>query len=333
MIFRLVLPDVVEASYFDRRQAAVLKVNRQFYEEASTIMYGELKFKAVVCSTSVKLFGMHWSREPFTIATRNLADLARQTGIQRIRHLEVQVHFGEVRGKFKGIGTSGVLHEDYELYQARDLVRKLVEVVVTQPFQPGSLALKQLKVKPAPSYKQQWRSDEITAATFFVLEPFLALGPIEDVSLPAPLRPMAHSWRYTTAAAAIDEIYKDEEYHRLRKQWLRSFKGQSSSLNVVCEPCEATAAIKLAYGKIEDFAELIYNQDSAQFTGGSLLSGCPGQIYCILTLLANYQQAYRRRSMGGRHRHSKVSNESCTSPELAWKMAISSSFDKYMKPS
>lgn len=280
MIFRYLFPDVIEATYFDRRQGAVLRVNRQFYEEASVIVYGECKFKAVIYPAIIHLFGIKW-----ICGSPDFVQTLCQGGAHRIRHLEVEVNFGDIQGKIKGIGGSGISNEEYGLYQARDTVRKLVELLSPKSVEPKSVSLKQLKVKPAPSCKQQWRSDEAVAATFFVLAPFLALRPIEDVALIAASRATPYSWRYSSFSAIIGELHKDEEYRQLRKKWLRLMKGSKSPVNVVRKPCETTDATAAAYSKIEDFARTIYNQDSAQFVGKSLhTSDCP----CRFSVTSEY---------------------------------------------
>jgi hypothetical protein len=133
MIFRYLLPNVVHAKHFEKRQTAVMMVNRQFYMEASAIVCGELRFGATVHPTHIAIFGKSWLRESNDLTyVVNLDKLLCQAGARRMLHLEVTIHFGDKHNKTKGIGVAGVSQEDCELYQARDTVRKLVQLVTPE---------------------------------------------------------------------------------------------------------------------------------------------------------------------------------------------------------
>ncbi|KAF3046540.1 hypothetical protein E8E12_010711 [Didymella heteroderae] len=266
MIFRYLFPKTIEANaFFEKQQFAVLRVSRQFYDEASAIVYSELKFEAIVDPTSICLFGRCWTRATSGELPTDLDTALCRPGVQRIRHLEVSVHFGEKHKRVNGIGGSGVIHEEYAMYQVRDAVRKLVHLLSTEQPDSTSGALKQLVVKPRPDCKQLWQSDEIIAAIFFILEPFLTLDPIEDCRLLNPPRPPSWSWRHSDSASVVERVHKDDVFRRLRKQWLKSLKG--SEVKGFSKVRKASTDVATAYSKIEDFAHLIYTQDAAHFKG------------------------------------------------------------------
>jgi hypothetical protein len=272
MIFRYLLPGVITASppnrnYVTYAHTAVLFVNHQFYEETTLLIYSELKFEAKVWPTFIELFGKRWDREsPNTIFEEPGKKLC-QSGARRIRHLDIQLSFSCTQPKVKGVGGSGITYEEYELYQVRDTVRKLVEILSPLPSDTGPAALKRLSITPSPSCKQRWRSDEAIAAIFLVLEPFLALGPIENVVLQPPPRPTIYTWRERTFLTDITDLHKDEVYHQRRDIWLESMKLHVPAQYSIRNMSETVAALAVAYRKIEDFSRLIYKQDAAQFSG------------------------------------------------------------------
>ncbi|KAF3043289.1 hypothetical protein E8E11_004998 [Didymella keratinophila] len=268
MIFRYVLPDVVPAaSYFDKGHMAIMMVNRQFYVEASTVVYGELKFKAVVQPTYIALFGREWHRESVDQTYVDLNKQLCQAGARRIRHLEVTVRFGDKHKKINGVGVAGVSHEDYEVYQVRDTVRQLVRLMAPELSNSDSIALKQLRIKPEPGPRQRWESEEAIAAIFFILEPLLALAPIDDVTLQAPPRPFHYSWKYLATAAAIGGLQTNKEFRQLRKQWVESMQNSSSGTGAKQNPQVTKAGVATQYSTIEKFARLIYREDAAQAQG------------------------------------------------------------------
>jgi hypothetical protein len=255
----------------------MLRVNRELYEEASTVIYTQTKFKAYVEPTFIRLFGRRWDRESCGSKFEDLAKKLCQAGAQRIRNLDVEVTFASSQIRVKGL-SRGVCVEEYEVYQVRDSVRKLVQLISTPLSEPTS-ALKSLKVKAAPSTRHHWGSDEAVCATFLILEPFAALGPIDEVYLDAPSRPPAITYRDQHWAKTIADMYKSEFYEKLRVEWLISVRKSTSSSPLHDTPRNATksaVAITIAFDKVEQFSQLIYKQDSDQLSGayhnGLLLS-------------------------------------------------------------
>ncbi|KAF1932282.1 uncharacterized protein M421DRAFT_1929 [Didymella exigua CBS 183.55] len=294
IIFRYLLPKVVEATSFNASQMSVLTVSRQFYQEASAVVYGELQFKAEVHPTTIALFGRRWHRESTEVLHKDLGTTLCQVGARRIRHLEVEVNFGDKYKKIKGIGAASLTHEDYEMYQVRDTVRKLVQLLLPESAEPSSKALQHLKVKSKPAAKQQWQSDEIIAAIFLVLDPFLALSPIEDCALLNPPRPPVWPWRYANTAETVGKIHEGKAYRRLRKQWLGVLRGSLPKLSIRRSARKVSTAVAEAYSKIEDFTRLIYAQDASQFQGqGFFKHGWTGSSFQgIERVLHNARVAY-----------------------------------------
>ncbi|KAF2627989.1 hypothetical protein BU25DRAFT_468200 [Macroventuria anomochaeta] len=269
MIFRYLLPDTIKASRTyrhndDHAHTAVLFVNRQFYEEAALLIYSDPKFEVRIWPTYIELFGRRWDRESICYIPKKPSEKLCQAGARRIRHLDVQINFALLQHKVKG-GT-GLSYEEFELYQVRDTVRKLVEILSPSPSNSGSMALKRLSVTPAPSCRQRWLSDEATAAIFFVLEPFLSLRPIGRVALQAPPRPTLYTWRERNFVSVIGDLHKDDNYRECRNQWtgLMTFGAEPPKSN---RQLNEAAALAVAYKKIEDFVRLIYKQDAVEFTG------------------------------------------------------------------
>jgi hypothetical protein len=317
MIFRYVLPDVIPAaSYFDKGHMAIMMVNRQFYMEASAIVYGELKFEAVVQPTYIALFGRQWHRESVDRTYVELDKQLCQAGARRIRHLEVTIQFGDKHKKINGIGVASVSHEDYEVYQVRDTVRKLVQLMAPEPSSSESMALRQLDVKPEPGPRQRWESDEVIAAIFFVLEPLLALASIDDVTLQAPPRPFHYSWKYLATAAAVGGLQTNKEFLQLRKQWVESMQSSSSGTGVKQHPKVTKAGVGTPYGTIEKFARLIYSEDAAQAQGRR----------CLVFMSYHWSdclQAKQSPSTAGHRLRSKALSESCILPEWPTRTATS----------
>lgn len=328
MIFRCLLPDVItaERSHANRAHTAVLFVSRQFYEEATMLIYSELKFEAIIWPTYIQLFGKRWDRVSTVYDCKEPSKSLCPAGARRIRHLDVQVNFFWTQSRVKGVGGAGVTHEEYELYQMRDTVRKLVDILSPSPYNSDQVALKRLSVTPAPSCRQRWRSDEASAAIFFVIEPFLGLAPIQNVVLQPPPRPTLYTWRERNFVSHIADLHKDDDYRQCRKQWISAMKKKSSRPESTLQVSDTTAALEAAFKKIEDFAQLIYKQDSCYFSGMCGFHAC-----LTISLLYTDLSYAQLQSTLGHPRSFRESNAYCTS--LGWRMntTISSVFTRFMK--
>lgn len=272
MIFRYLFPDTITASRVHRSHVnyahtAVLFVNQQFYQEATLLIYSELKFEARVWPTSIAMFGKQWTRESTTTIFEELNKKLCQSSARRIRHLDVEVCFAHSQSKVRGIGDSAIIYEDYELYQVRDTVRKLIGLLSPSLSGSNASALKRLRITPQPSCKQHWRHKEATAAIFFVLEPFLVVSPIKNVMLVPPSPPTNFAWKDRNFVSGIADLRNEGAFDSLRKQWIKSMKGKSPELVSIKKAIKATPDVVEAYKKIEGFAQLIYSQDAAQFLG------------------------------------------------------------------
>ncbi|KAL1609240.1 hypothetical protein SLS59_001604 [Nothophoma quercina] len=265
MIFRHLLPDVVRADKFDRSKGALLRVNRQFYQEASSIIYGDARFEVVVASTHISMFGKKWWREPLSHSTDSFKEVLCQAGAQRIRTLEVEVRFSRFRSRPKFLGKNDVSYEDYDLYQLRDSVRKLVQLLYAQFPEGNTKALRRLEVKPILSVQHPWQADEFAAATFVVLEPFLFLSPVDELKLVPPSRPEGVYMHERDTADTIGSLRKNRRFCSLAKEWRMIMEGTSTVArdeqpHRQNQPHGRFAAL---YRRIEDFARVISKQDSA----------------------------------------------------------------------
>lgn len=269
MIFRYLLPDVVRADKFDRSKGALLRVNRQFYQEASSIIYGEARFEVLVASTHISMFGKKWWREPSSHSTDSFKEVLCQAGAQRIRTLEVEVRFSRFRSRPKFLGKNDVSYEDYDLYQLRDSVRKLVQLLYAQFPEGNTKALRRLEVKPILSVQHPWQADEFAAATFVVLEPFLFLSPVDELKLVPPSRPEGVYMHERDTADTIGSLRKNRRFCSLAKEWRTILEGTSTVArneqpHRQNQPHGRFAAL---YRRIEDFARVISKQDSAPESG------------------------------------------------------------------
>ncbi|KAJ4355307.1 hypothetical protein N0V95_003062 [Ascochyta clinopodiicola] len=268
MIFRYLFPNVIKYERLyrgdpDAPHTAVLFVNRQFHEEAALLLYGESKFEVKIWPTYMYLFGKRWDRESTCYKYKEPTKELCQPAARRIRHLDIQVEFALMQSNIKGVSGFGRSYEEFELYQLRDTIRKFVEVISPSPSDSSPTALKRLSVTPAPSCRQLWQSDEATAAIFFVLEPFLSLRPIGRVILHSPPHPTHFTFRERNFLSIIVDLPKDDHYCMRRDQWVAlmtfGLNPPKSSQDV-----NEAAALAVAYRKIEDFARLIYRQDSPE---------------------------------------------------------------------
>ncbi|UPX11553.1 uncharacterized protein EKO05_0002152 [Ascochyta rabiei] len=268
MIFRYLFPNVIKderlyRTHPDAPHTAVLFVSRQFYEEAAVLIYGEPKFEVRIWPTYIQLFGKRWDREDTCYIFEEPTKILCRPAARRIRHLDIQVNFALTQSNIRGVSGFGRSYEEFELYQLRDTIRKFVDVISPSPSESSPAALKRLSVTPAPSCRQLWQSDEATAAIFFVLEPFLSLRPIGRVFLHSPPRPELFTYRERNFVSIITDLPKDDLYCMRRNQWisLMTFGNEPPKSS---QDVNGAAALAAAYRKIEDFARLIYKQDSPE---------------------------------------------------------------------
>lgn len=269
MVLQYLVPKEVSASVCDRSFGAIMRVNREFYQEASTIVYNQVKFTARIGPTTINLFKRAWSRACGTNKFEDINKTLCQGGAQRIRNLEVEIVFASSKIKAKGLARD-IVPEEYEVYQVRDTVRKLVQLLASPSSDSTSTALKRLRVRLTLGTQHGWGSDEVALAVFLILEPFAALGPIDDVEVNAPPQSWAYRYRDQRISDNIAKVYKSDLYEKLRTEWLismRKFTGLSLSLNSPQKASRDTAMVEIAFRKIEAFADFVYKQDSTQSSG------------------------------------------------------------------
>jgi hypothetical protein len=263
MIFRYLFPDVISTNTATRREVkvAILTANRQIYQEASSVLYGESIFQAKVDYLGIELQGREWNWTP---RTRNDEDdysannLLGRYGASLIQNLEVKVELGnEDRTVLKGLGYGGITREDYEIFALRDAVRQLSALLCFQSESGNSGVLKRLTVKPVIHHARNWSPDQAIVALFSVLEPFQRLR----VKSPHLEHPTSYVHPYLThhgptagIKQMVTKMLTKKSYGKLEQQWLKAIKdgkGASSRL-------EPSAEVQEGFRKIEAFTQLIH---------------------------------------------------------------------------
>ncbi|KAF2132721.1 hypothetical protein P153DRAFT_393684 [Dothidotthia symphoricarpi CBS 119687] len=261
MTFRYLFPEVIDVSTegTKRVRSAILKVNRQIHEEASSVLYGELQFKATVSSTYIHFLGKYWFRHMHTLAKQFC-----QAGARRILNLDIEISFSNASRAPRGIEMFGISREEQELYELRDSVRKLVGILKPSSTSSTNLpTLKRLEVSSDFQTRYRWKSDELIAALFFVLGPFRDLGKVETPVLTLPSTKVLSPYTpfYHESRRAIADARQSETYRQLKKKWSRSMKCTSPANGNV----QSNAIVlQKAFQKIEDFFQLLQGPDSGR---------------------------------------------------------------------
>ncbi|KAH7076465.1 hypothetical protein BKA63DRAFT_593848 [Paraphoma chrysanthemicola] len=254
MVFRYLFPEAeLSPTLYNRYiKVAILKVNRQIYHEASSVLYGEC------------------SREPSAPnkdSSYAVSDMLCQPGVSRIRKLNVNLLMGRMSRLPKAVVSHGISAEEVELYTMRDTVRKLAHALSgRQGNEPsGSLtiprALTQLVVKPRMLLRHRWSPDEAAVALFFVLEPLQILHGLQSVAIDHPGIDYAYSAPNPTFILRL----KDRKlYRKLRKQCLDALtKPNADSFTLTTTERAPTEALQNDYRKLEAFAQLVKMQASS----------------------------------------------------------------------
>jgi hypothetical protein len=236
-------------------QVAVLRVNKQIYQEASSVLYDELPFHARVTPTTITVLGKTWHRshhksallrnEPLDI-NKTLA----MEATKRIRNLVVEVSFGKWRTElqgctrshlFGGVVLHGITNENYDLYEAKDSVRKLADLF---PASRETGSLKRLTVQPKMGPQYRWTPAESIAAVFLVLEPFQDLHVVQQAALEAP-------------EPSIVDGETRVDYEKLQEVWITAVKTSTP-------PRTSAKAIesRAAFHKIEELIRLVKEVES-----------------------------------------------------------------------
>lgn len=266
MIFRYLFPEYVShLAHAPQPKVAILKVNRQLYQEASAVLYQESRFEALVAYDSVRLQGKQWFRSPCNKKDDrdfSIDSMLSPISARRIKNLEVQVKIGEHYHRAPAsIDSRGVTKEDYHLYATRDSVRKLVGLLVGQADTAleKQNALKRLKLTAAVHQAASWEPEETVFAIFVVLERFSALRGIENAEL--MVEAIGQSWATTADKSAefADKLLNKKTFIQLRNRWVKTVQkpGPSVPMAKWKDPALATA-----YRKIEEFAQLMHNREA-----------------------------------------------------------------------
>lgn len=172
MIFAYLFSAVVVP--LQRPDVGVLRTNRQIYQEASSVLYGESEFTASVSASQVVLRGKEWSRESNSKSKKpgiSFENALCGGGIGLIRNIKIEMEVGKDCRSAIGFGTRYLTIEEYVLYALRDSVRKLTDCLSSG----GLNVLRSLEVKAKLHTGFDWTPEEYATAIFFALEPLQRL--------------------------------------------------------------------------------------------------------------------------------------------------------------
>jgi hypothetical protein len=265
MIFRYLFPDVIPAEKLRAQgqgvKVAILKVSRQIYQEASSILYGESIFRAVIRPTGINIQGRTWDRTP-TVRDKeddySADNLLGRHSTSSIQNLELEIELGLKSTCPRGIGNRGITQEDYQLFAMRDAIRKMSNLLRVPPTSVSPSVLKRLTIKPTIHlFGYGWNSEQAIIALFSVLEPLQRLQ-VQNPRLEAPT-PSRHPW-YNSIRASDKQIITNmptkKAYVKLEKQWLKALKEAWASSSRL----EPSFAVQESFRKIEVFTQLIHVQ-------------------------------------------------------------------------
>jgi hypothetical protein len=261
MIYRYIFPDFIpcanpcDNNKIHETNAAILRVNKQISQEASSVLYGELQFHARITPTTITVLGKTWHRSRFNTAVLRSESLDINKALcmeatKRIRNLFVEVSFGSWRAELQGctrthflggVDLLGITNENYDLYEAKDTVRKLVELF---PATQERGSLKRLTVQPKMGSQYRWSPAERVAAMFLVLEPFQDLHVVQQATLEA--RKLSN---------ADEEVRMN--YEKLQEEWISTVKAPTPART----SAKATDS-KIAYRKIEHLVRFVKAEES-----------------------------------------------------------------------
>jgi hypothetical protein len=257
-IYRYLFPAVVPTHHHNVK-VGILKTNRQIYQEASSVLYGESQFQVTVKSSSVSFRGKTGSHQPPHKPKPNdcsMDQLFCGTNLNMIRDLEIEVSIGRNNVWPKGVGLSSsswIENEDYELYALRNSIHKLVDFLST-----GRLnTLKSLKVEAKISLGFRWTSAEANVAIFFVLEPLQELQAMHAQLGLEPTIPYEGA-DDTAVKKLVDLINTADAYAHLRHQWLKALAEPTRMAH------RPTVAVRSSLQKVEAFVQLIRTHDASK---------------------------------------------------------------------
>jgi hypothetical protein len=261
MIFGYLFPELIpSANPYDcdkihDTNVSVLRLNKLIYKEASLVLYGDVPFHARVTPTTITILGKTWHRSRFNSVFRSEPLDINQAlylgDTKRIRNLVVEVAFGKWRAELQGhrwndllggVVTHGITNENYDLYEARDSVRKLVEI-----FSASEKILKRVTVQPNVGTEYQWSAAESVAAMSLVLEPFRDLRVLHQTVLAAP------------KLSVVEETF-EVAYQKLRDEWTTAVRARA-----LAETSTKAVEAKAGYRKIEDLVQLVKEEESQHY--------------------------------------------------------------------
>ncbi|KAL6711999.1 hypothetical protein ACN47E_003042 [Coniothyrium glycines] len=247
-----------------------MRVNRQIFREASSILYGESTFKAHISSSYVMLQAKRWYREPHFEDKNNDYTIEKrfsEATAKSIRNLDIAIRLGEPRDPPEGIDFE---HEEQELLALRDSVRKFAGLFMSPSdhvSEHGRTKLRRITVRPSVGDGWGWKACELHAALFLVIEPLQLLRGIKHRRLESPIPIPWGGISESKLDRLISNTIVRKKYSFAQKAWENSHEGNHNDTIKVQEP---NCIVKAGYSKIEAFVQLIYAQDA--FAAGSWTS-------------------------------------------------------------
>ncbi|KAF2467507.1 uncharacterized protein BDR25DRAFT_344872 [Lindgomyces ingoldianus] len=254
-IFWYLFPNYIKAKPFPQSpiergmHAAILQVNRQMYDEASTVLYQQVPFRASIeCD---EIFICHNFIKP------SLRTIAR-----RIRNLEVTLHIGHKPYYGTGIHSDhGISFEDFRLYQVRHNARKLVELLQPTIEDGSQSGLHQLSLSPQADHIFNWTREEAIQAIAFAIGPFRNLCNIRLASLKSASLSSASEPNIMVGVSETTSMPEDEAYFKIQRTFGSELKkGPETTLSHRKMLKEIDENVE----KIESLVQLLKRKDAIQ---------------------------------------------------------------------
>jgi hypothetical protein len=248
MIYRYVLPSVIQATHNTQTSiASLLRTSRTINQEASSVLYGESQFQASGSRLTIQLQGRSWWR------CRGLGSLSTKLSpsARLIRHLTVRVDIGSWSIRSLRSHERDFSGDEYELYETRNNVRKLVDFLASR-----DTPLKRLDIEPVVTLHYHWSAEQVIAALFMVIGPFEELANTNTLTLALPKNKERRRGNAGRAGIPlIASLHTNHLYNRLREEWLSSITGSTPTPGTT-----NNEQGKLAYNSIEELLQLISDE-------------------------------------------------------------------------
>ncbi|KAF1912391.1 hypothetical protein BDU57DRAFT_522620 [Ampelomyces quisqualis] len=259
MVFRYLFPAVISDSSNSSVSVAILKTNRQLFQEASSVLYGESVFKAFISPRHVGFRGCAWYYTPIKKNKANDYSLEAilGSGATLVQNLQIEVTIGQQWRRSAAI-SRGTTWEDHELYLARHNLRKFTNMIGSGLASERLGPLKRLTVQTTICNDFGWGPHEAAIAQFFAIEPLQFLRS-EAVSFMTPKSVERWGSYSNNHSQLITQMQSLRAYGPLLDHWLNTVKVQTAVSPK--DGQEPTECVQRGHRKIEKFAQLVEIQN------------------------------------------------------------------------